>query len=233
MNETEWWACTHPYTMLQFLGEKVSERKVRLFAVTCCRGIWHLLPYAESRTAVEVAERWADGLISGEDLESARSAYTKAQGDRFEQNLPLLGQVAMMAAWCVLQPGGASDAAREARLAAVMERVGSIAYPKLALHLHLRGTAEEKESVRAAEEDQGRRQCDLLREIVGNPFRPAAVDPAWLAWNDNTVPKLADVIYHDRNFGLMPVLADALEDAGCTNADLPAHCRAPAQHVRG
>src|SRR5436305_255533 len=37
--------------------------------------------------------------------------------------------------------------------------------------------------------------ADLLRDIVGDPFRPSRVHPAWLAWNDGTVPKLARAIY--------------------------------------
>ena len=67
----------------------------------------------------------------------------------------------------------------------------------------------------------------LLHEILGNPFRPVAVDPSWLVWNDGTVVKMAQAIYDERAFDRLPVLADALEEAGCTNADILAHCRLP------
>ena len=77
------------------------------------------------------------------------------------------------------------------------------------------------------------RICFALREVFGNPFRPAAVDPSWLTWNDGTVPKIAHAIYDNRDFDRMPVLADALEDAGCDNADILNHCRGPNVHVRG
>jgi hypothetical protein len=72
-----------------------------------------------------------------------------------------------------------------------------------------------------------------IREIFGNPFRPVSVDPSWVAWNDGTVVKLAQAIYDDRTFDHLPILADALEEAGCDNADILNHCRKPGVHVRG
>jgi hypothetical protein len=81
---------------------------------------------------------------------------------------------------------------------------------------------------------QKKRLCDLARDIFGNPFRPVAINPAWLAWNDRTVPKLAQAIYDERAFECMPVLADALEESGCDNKELLSHCRQQrAIHVRG
>ncbi len=76
-------------------------------------------------------------------------------------------------------------------------------------------------------------QAKLLREIFANEYRPATVEPAWLAWNDATLPKLAQSIYTDRAFDRLPILANALEDAGCDNANILAHCRQPGEHVRG
>jgi hypothetical protein len=70
-----------------------------------------------------------------------------------------------------------------------------------------------------------------LREIFGNPFRPLACDPAWLT---STVVALAEGIYADRAFDRMPILADALQDAGCNNEDILTHCRDTQRtHVRG
>jgi hypothetical protein len=73
----------------------------------------------------------------------------------------------------------------------------------------------------------------LLRELFGNPYRPIAMKPLWLSWNNGTIPKLAQSIYTDRAFDRLPILADALEDAGCDNADILAHCRGPGPHVLG
>src|SRR5262249_37713894 len=76
-------------------------------------------------------------------------------------------------------------------------------------------------------------QTALVRDLFGNPFRPAQADPAWLAWNGGTVPKLAEAVYPERAFDRLPVLADALEEAGCCDAELLSHLRSPGPHVRG
>jgi hypothetical protein len=75
--------------------------------------------------------------------------------------------------------------------------------------------------------------CSILLDIFGNPFRPVAVEPHWLTWNNATVPAIARHVYDDRAFHDLPLLADAVEDAGCANADLLEHCRGPGPHVRG
>ncbi len=75
--------------------------------------------------------------------------------------------------------------------------------------------------------------CVLIRDIFGNPFRPVAIDPAWLTWRDGTIPLIAQAIYEERRFADMPILADALEEAGCADADILNHCRQPGEHVRG
>ena len=76
-------------------------------------------------------------------------------------------------------------------------------------------------------------QSDLLRCIFGNPFHVIEISNDWLTWRDGTVPKVAQSIYDDRVFADLPILADALEEAGCDNADILAHCRSGGEHVRG
>jgi hypothetical protein len=76
-------------------------------------------------------------------------------------------------------------------------------------------------------------QANLIRDLFGNPFRSITIDFVWLAWNNETIPKLAEAIYDERRFADLPILADALEEAGCDNADLLNHCRQPGEHVRG
>jgi hypothetical protein len=94
-------------------------------------------------------------------------------------------------------------------------------------------TAYVGDDMPAGREGEWKRQAALLRDIFGNPFRPLAINPAWLAWNDGTVPRIAQAIYDERAFDRMPVLADALEDAGCTEPYILDHCRQPGEHVRG
>jgi hypothetical protein len=73
----------------------------------------------------------------------------------------------------------------------------------------------------------------IIADLFGNPFRPVSLEPAWLAWRDGTVRRLAAAIYEERRFADLPVLADALEEAGCDNPDILDHCRGGGEHVRG
>jgi hypothetical protein len=89
---------------------------------------------------------------------------------------------------------------------------------------------DEGDAVWAAERAA---QAGLVREVFGNPFRPPTVDPAWLARNGGAVPRLAQSIHDERRFAEMPILADALEEAGCTDEEMLGHCRGPGPHVPG
>jgi hypothetical protein len=73
-------------------------------------------------------------------------------------------------------------------------------------------------------------RAGYVRDIFGNPFRPVAFSPEW---RTDTALTLARQMYEAREFGAMPILADALQDAGCDNPDILDHCRGPGPHVRG
>lgn len=76
--------------------------------------------------------------------------------------------------------------------------------------------------------------ADLLRELLGPlPFRPVVLDPQWLTWNDGCVRRMAEAIYEERRFADLPLLADALLDAGCDQDDLLRHLWRPDGHVLG
>lgn len=213
MTEREWFNCTDPKWMLSFIRDKRSDRKFRLFACACCRRISHLLRDERSRKAVEVAERFADGSATEEEL-------TQAENDAND-------------VWNELAyaEGNVTDAETDASDAAC----GAACYAEGAIGTagsasHSAAYALSYEGKQAVAQDS---QCRLLRDLFGNPFRPVAVDPPWLTWNDHTIPKLAQAIYDDRAFDRLPILADALEEAGCDNADILNHCRQPGEHVRG
>lgn len=72
--------------------------------------------------------------------------------------------------------------------------------------------------------------ASFLRDIFGNPFHSVTFDPAWRTPN---VTAVAQTIYDERRFTDMPILADALEEAGCTNEDILSHCRNGKEHARG
>jgi hypothetical protein len=77
---------------------------------------------------------------------------------------------------------------------------------------------------------EGESQAELARDIFGNPFRPVAFSPAW---RTDTAVALARQMYGSRDFGAMPILADALQEAGCDSEEVLSHCRGPGPHVRG
>jgi hypothetical protein len=73
----------------------------------------------------------------------------------------------------------------------------------------------------------------MLRDIFGNPFQPVLVISSWLTWNDCLIPNLARAIYDERAFERLPILGDALEDAGCTDIGILDHCRSGGEHFLG
>jgi hypothetical protein len=229
MTEDEWLSGTNLKLMLELLRGKASDRKLRLFAVACCC-VSHLAPDQASRNALEVAERYADGLATEEERQAACTAtLLKGVGP----GSPVEGWEADYEAtsaigWATV--GVAFDAAAKAPRDTAAARIfGSVPDP-----IRFTETEEEvwTEPALVVYKAERALQCDLLRDIIGNPFRPLAVEPSWLAWNDGTVVNMAQGIYDDRAFDRLSVLADALEDAGCHDAAILDHCRQPGQHVR-
>jgi hypothetical protein len=96
----------------------------------------------------------------------------------------------------------------------------------------LPGLASDYAQYWAVHAGQADSTAALIRDLF-NPFHPVSLDPAWLTWNDDAVRKMAQGIYGERRFEDLPILADALEDAGCTHAGLLAHCRHELPHCRG
>jgi hypothetical protein len=227
MTETEWLECTDPQAMLNYLEGKTSERKLRLCACACCRRIWHLLGDEGSRQVVEVAERRADGEASREEIlagmKQANAGNIQAiaamisSGSRDQTGLR-----AKEAVLYTLQPNTASAVRITSKCAAE-----AVASPQGGVH-------DPSECSGPALMAEKQAQAAVLRDLVGNPFRPITlVDPSWLGWNGGTVVKVAQGIYDDRAFDRLPILVDALEDAGCTDPNILDHCRASNQHVRG
>jgi hypothetical protein len=223
MTEAQWLACTRPAVMLRFLCGQASNRKLRLFACACCRRVWGLLPAEESRQAVQVAERFADGLASEGELATAAHSAARPAKDaaaRYVRKFPGAAGKASAAlvgsdAYARVRAAHPQQAARELGLSAEAARDPRDAYLEAQAH-------------------EAAKQTALLRELFGNPFRAVpAMDPAWRVWNDGTLRKLAQAIYDEGDFDRMPMLADALEEAGCADADILSHCRSAGAHARG
>src|SRR5262249_33277894 len=158
--------------------------KLRLFSVGCCRHIWHLLHDPRCRHAVEVAEEIADGLASPLEQAAAQQAAAGAARDlvRAEANAALYSVQDVAKGYGIAETVGAL----------VRSRVKDVSR-----HLLRREAAAREARAEVA---------NLLRDLAGNPFRPIAVDPSW---QTSTVTALARVIYTERNFEGLPVLADA------------------------
>ena len=98
---------------------------------------------------------------------------------------------------------------------------------------HLRNVTDggaQSPTSRRIESEEAACHAEFMRDIFGNPFRPVTADPAWLT---SDVVALATSIYAEKAFDRLPILADALQDAGCDNADVLDHCRSDGPHVRG
>ncbi len=253
MTEAEWFACSDPGAMLTFLGSRGSARKSRLFTVACCRSIWRLLVSTRSRAVVETAERFSDGQASRRELANARKASQRATEEAAIQLNSVSGgktsptadeQSAWSFYWAcytadlTAAAGSGYEACRRIEKAAWATRDCADADWLRKNPGWLEETpfqlTERYDAVNAGLCSEQMQQAAILREIVGNPFGLARpIDPGWPVWQDGMIPKLALAIYDDRAFDRLPILADALEEAGCTDSSLLDHLRGHGPHVRG
>jgi hypothetical protein len=198
----DWRACRVLWLAIRYLdhcGAPPSARKRRLLVCGVCRLCWDQLPDI-CRRIVEVAERFADGLVG-----EAERAEAEAVADR--HLLTFRGdRVTRAWNWAV--------------------RVWQIVHADYGL------PPDWLSPPSPPPPDQGK-AVTLFREVVGDPFRPPVIEASWLAWDGGAVRQMAEAIYDEQAFDRLPILADALEDAGCVDADLLGHLRGPGPHVRG
>ncbi|WP_315854118.1 hypothetical protein [Gemmata palustris] len=224
MTEAEWLAGTDDEAIAAVVCESASDRKARLIACGCCRLAWDWLVNDGSRGAVEISELFADGLATGDEL--SRAAYfaeaavfaVDEMRDRYWRD-----QKAVRDGWL-----DACDATENG----IPSRDRTLISFDIA-----RSAANWAERLNADDSRLCFREPPdpifspaVARDVLGNPFRSVAVDPSWLTTN---VLTLAAQVYASRDFSAMPILADALQDAGCNSAEILDHCRAPGPHVRG
>jgi hypothetical protein len=224
VNEEQWLTCDDPRALLAFLHNDVGhpgreqkvvpERKCRLFGVASCCRVWQFLADSRSQRVVEIAERYADGAATGDELQAA---YDDA-GDAWAASI--------LEVWKGNYPEPGPDFLESFRHAASAATVPSHTYESA------KWVTNQSLDAAAAAEIVGESiiQADLVRCIFGNPFRPVTFDPAW---RSPDVLLLAQGIYDDHAFDRMPILADALQDAGCDNDDILSHCRNAGSHARG
>jgi len=205
MNENEWLDCNSTWPMFCVLRGRVSRRKGHLFALACCLRVLRDRPYPDeaNESAMAVVQEYIENQITKTALRAARA---ECQARLTDHHTP--ETILRRAIFSLLHEGGYKAALDVAGWCAGVCWL-------------------ESESGREIETQS---QAALIRDVFGNPFRPVALDPAW---RTATVTSLAEAIYAERAFDRLPILADALEDAGCTNADILDHCRGPGVHARG
>jgi hypothetical protein len=208
LSEADWMEQGNPEVAWNTLRVELNERQQRLLACACCRRVLSLLDDPVAVAALDAAERFADG-DGAPDIVAAMHRYHRGPQD---------GVAAIWAAEAlsVLLRGYFSPSARN-----LSEAVARAARADRDAHGDM--------DWRAAR----RRQVGYLCDLRGRHFYSVDFDPLWGNWHDGLVVVMAQMIFEKRRFSEMPVLADALEDAGCDNADIPAHCRSTREHVRG
>lgn len=186
---------------------EASRRKRRLLATAFARRTWSLLPKS-CRKGIELAERFADGIGSVKEMiVAARRTLQRAEMTSVAR--PEVGH----ASWSVyhaLAPFSLPDhveASHSSRRALI-----------------LAGADSREELVS---------QCNILLDAIGDAPHSRHLVEHWQAWNDACVARVASRIYDERRFDDMPILHDALLDAGCDEEQILAHCREPLLHERG
>jgi hypothetical protein len=215
MTEAQWLASLDCMSMLNFLRRqrrvlvgKANRRRLRLAVCACVRRVWHLIDNATCRQALEVSERFADGQATAEELQNA---YTAAGADLGKS--PPDDDPRLVHFW----------ASNDARLAADPDLWES----RWAVYPCVESRVWQWTDLSP---DNQRGVCEVLREVFGNPFRPCSLGKTW---RSPAIRALAEEAYVGGDFTGLPILADALEDAGCDNAELLGHLRGPGPHVRG
>jgi hypothetical protein len=251
MTQSQWFSSTDPHEMLKFLKEmrprgllswmglrkgKVSARKLQLFACACCRRIWPLLADERSRKAVEITELYADGLVNKsafhQAVEAARAASLQAARPRVMMGEWLAAAQARAAesVACMLAADDPADEAATWGKEAVRAWAAQSQATNIGDPVHMPWLPYQAISPESAWIAEGIAQCELLRDLVGNPFQSPTLHPSW---RTGPAVALATAIVQDHVYGALPELADMLEKAGCNNSDILRHCRETKEHARG
>lgn len=218
MTEEEWLGAKDFASMLDFLQDKVSDRKLRLFACACSRRIGNSLT-EDAQQLVAFAEDYADGHA---DCASRRRLATS---DFLPEGIGLLLAVEIDRRTLDLHTEAVARVLARREVSFPTPSDGSVKYMR-AVKRVLNST-----KWKTAIQNERREQSRLLLEVAGLlPFRAIPFDTAW---RTPPVTALAEVIYRERAFDRLPNVADVLEEAGCDNQDILTHCRQPGEHVRG
>jgi len=191
---------------LALLKECASDRKLRLLGISVCRNIHSLLNDGRIRQAINLAERHAEQSEDDEEIIAARGRLDEVVGRDRAGRISSRKQHVIdseQAVYGLLQDPMAHGIDQTLEAAFRLIESRNGGYPQL---------------------------VEVFHDIFGNPFRPVSFDPDW---RTSTAVAIAKGMYESRDFALMPLLADALQDADCDHAGILDHCRGAGPHVRG
>jgi hypothetical protein len=201
MDEAAWLNATDPAPMLAFLrgSGKATNRKLRLFAVACCRRIWPLLTDERSRRAVEALESYTERATTIEELSAAACAAQVVAEDQESTDNPYAAAAAANAVNGDLPPeyrGHGAEDENEAVPADPLSSAKDAAFAAAWAAGHAAYPDDSGDDWFAATKAEETLQCQLLRDIFGNPFAPqSCIDPSCLT---PSVLLLAQRAYDDR-----------------------------------
>jgi len=233
VTEAEWLVSTDPAGTLELVGD-ASDRKLRLFSVACCRSVSRFMSNDSFDTFLVQVDRFVESNIGPQQLARARGEMTPARRESGRASVLLSARSLERVTGIDVDydPRSAAEAA-----AAAWGRVWDAALllagpsPRECALASGRATDAVRRDARLSRSfDPPEAPSQFARDIFGNPLRPAAFDPRWRTAD---AVGLARAIYEDRAFDRLPLLADALMDAGCDSEDILAHCRGDGPHVRG
>jgi hypothetical protein len=218
----EWLERAPPGQLAVFLSKEASPRKSGLFIRHLCRCFPEVFRDPRSLSALDAADRYEAGELDQDEFQTALQAADEAMTRAQSEYDP----------WSAGQDAGATriagGAAAAARIAHEVSSQGF--YPGVLSRLRHAILDLAGAGGGPRKNPTARAMRPVFFEHFGNPFRPVTLKPAW---RTTTTVQLAQGMYESRDFGAMPILADALQDAGCDSADILDHCRGPGPHIRG
>lgn len=238
MTETDWLATTDPCKVAKFCRGRVEPLRFRWLALDWVGRIRQFIPEEDDRRYFDAFAAWMAGTGEHPDqvcpgphyhalvrwVHYVESAIVSVEWLR--RNDPMTASAWAAESLAEYRPRGEGESIDATKT----HRPRSA--KKLAILKAEQDERQRRERMAWEERhDRVRREfCEQFRCVSGDPFRPVAFDPRWLS---ETAVALATGIYAERAFDRMPILADALEEAGCDDADVLSHCRGPGPHVRG
>jgi hypothetical protein len=207
--------------------KKYNKRLLYLLGAAICRRCESLFPHPRCHKAIEVAEKFADGKATLDDLEKSPQAADAVPTQR--------KSAAVSTAVRALYWLGPDDYKVTEAVELVIDVAGyraAVAAAVLAPNAGLEAGYDvwEHKAFVAGKKKEEKELCGVIRDVIGDPFNPVKFDKNW---RTSTAVTLAKQMYESREFSAMPILADALQDAGCDNDEVLKHCRRAGPHVRG